>query len=277
MRYRTRPRFSPRWHARTLAAVASALIRIDQAANPVPNGVAGISRDDIVLGSIVTVRNSSTSGVRSRRWVLDRPFNSAAVLSTTTGEAPTFVPDVVGTYLIKLSVNGGLDMGEDGDEVDKRSVIVRDAAGHRHPATEEGAESNYQIAPGLFNTEGWSPDLRRMLQAYDNRDGDPLTVTVAAGGTENLAVVLPDNMDEGVLQYMLIQATSADSTIRIYANAVLVLVLTNIDASSGYRIHYHVTIADDAAGLTNHTFTIEVTNNSGASSDYEFYMRVKAT
>ncbi len=258
--------------------MASALIRIDQAANPINNGTPGVSRDDILLGEPVTLRNGTTNGVRTRRWVLDRPFNSEAVLSTTTGEAPTFTPDVHGTYLVKLSVNAGLDMGEAGDEVDERSVIVRDAAGHRHPATKEGAQSNYATGPGVFNTEGWSPDLRRMLQAYDNRDGDPLTLTVGAGDTEVLEVQLPRNMDEGVLQYMLINSSSsADTDFKIYANAVLVLALSNVDATSGHRIHYHVTIADDANGLADSKFTIEVTNNGGASSDYEFYMRVKAT
>lgn len=260
------------------SAVASALIRIDQAANTIPNGVAGIARDDILLGSIVTVRNGTPNGVRTRRWVLDRPFNSEAILSTTTGEAPTFTPDVVGTYLIKLSVNDGLDMGEDGDEVDERSVIVRDAAGHRHPATEEGKQSNYATGPGVFNKEGWSPDLRRMLQAYDNRNTDPLTVTVASGDSEDVSVVLPPNMDECVLQYLRITSTSStDTTVKIYANSLLVLQLSNIDASAGYRTHYHVTIADDADKLADHTFTIEVTNNDGASSDYQIYLRVKAT
>lgn len=255
--------------------MASALIRIDQPLNPIPIGVPGIARDDIVVGRPVIVNVANKNGVRTRRWVLEPAYGSAVALSSTDGEAPTFTPDVDGTYLIKLSVNAG---GE--GEVSRLAIIVRDPAGHRFPATTEAAEANYQIAPGQFNTEGWKPDVQRMLQSFDNRGRAPLEVTVAAGDTEQIEVVLPDNMDEAVLQYLLVFAPdSSDSTVLILAGGVQVLELANIDASGapGYRYLQNVSIINDAAGLTAHTFFIRITNNDAAPADYQVYLRVKAT
>lgn len=260
--------------------MAEAKIRIDQAANSIPVGVPSVSRDDILLGQVVSVRNGSTNGVRTRRWVLSPPADSAAVLSSTDGEAPTFTPDVFGTYLIKLSVNTGLDLGVNGDEVDELAVIVRDPAGHRFPATSEAAQANYQIAPGVFNKEGWKPDLLRMLQSYDNRGQAPIELTVAPAATEQILVTLPDNMDEGVLQYLrVLSDASTDTTIRITAGSIGVLLWANFDASISPGAHYlqNVSIINDADGLTNHQFLIEVTNNDGAPSDYQIWLRVKAT
>lgn len=263
-----------------LRGVASASIRIDQAANPIPNGVAGYSRDDIILSSLVTLRNGNANGVRTRRWVLEAPLESAAILSSTDGEAPTFTPDVYGTYLVKLSVNGGLDMGADGDEVDERAVIVRDPAGHRFPATKEAAQANYQIAPGVFNKEGWSPDLRRMLRSYDNRGGAAIEVSVAAGMTEDVEVTLPDDMDEGILQYMQVSAAaSGDTTIRLLAGTNVVLNWQNFDPSvaAGARWYTLTSIMDYNLGLTDHKFTLQVTNNDAAPADYRIWLRVKAS
>lgn len=257
--------------------MAQALIRIDQINNPIPVGVAGVSRDDILVGELVTVRNGNTNGVRTRRWVLKPPLESAVALSSTDSEAPTFTPDVAGTYLIKLSVNAGIDMGLDGDEVDQRAIIVPDPAGHRHPHSEEAAEANYQVAPGVFNKEGWSPAIKRMLQSHDIRSTDPLEVTVADGDSEVVEVTLPSNMDEGVLQYLrVLTSTSADSTIRMPEAGLLI---ANFDASGGdgFIFRENHTICGDAGKLVDHKFTIEVSNDGGASSDYQIWLRVKAT
>lgn len=257
--------------------VAQALIRIDQAANSIPIGVPGVSRDDIRLGQVVTLRNGNTQGVRSRRWVLDPAPGSMANLSTTDGEAPSFTPDVFGTYLVKLSVNGGLDLGELGDEVDERTVIVRDPAGHRHPHTKEAAESNYQVAPGVFNKEGWSPDIRRMLMSFDNRGQVAFEVTVAGGGTEYVDVVMPSNMTEGVLQFLRVFTSSSDdTTIRIGVAGLVVSGDYSSEPGIAYRQNMTI-INEDGRGFPDNTFTIEVKNNAGASSDYQIWLRVKAT
>jgi hypothetical protein len=259
--------------------VAQALIRIDQAANTTPNGVAGVSRDDILLAEQVTVRNGNTNGVRSRRWVLEPAFGSSAVLSSTDGEAPTFTPDVHGTYRIKLSVNGGLDVNSDSDEVDVRSVIVRDPSGKRIPATKEEAEANYPVSPGVFNDEGWKPDIAAYLMALDNRLSDPYEITVNAGSQETFEVRLPDNMNECVLQYMRVEAAnSTDTTVRIstddngYA-------WEHFDPSvSPGAVHLqNVTICNNSTPLTDHKFRVQVANNDVQSADYQIWIRVKAT
>ena len=254
-------------------AVASASIWIDQPLNTVPNGVAGYSRDDILLGRPVIVKNGNANGVRTRRWILETPFGSTVSLSTTDGEAPTFTPDVVGTYRVLLSVNAG---GE--GETDVRDVIVRDAAGHRFPATKEAAEANYQIAPGVFNTEGWKPDLQRLLMSYDNRGQTAIEVTVGALSFEDIDITLPDNMDECVLQYIkVVAAASTDSSISISTPAGNIMTWLNFDPSTAARFYQNISIMNDEAGLVDHKFTMRVINDDAAPADYEIWLRMKAT
>jgi hypothetical protein len=63
------------------------------------------SRDDLVLNSVVTVFNNE-SPISSYLWqFIDKPANSAAVLTTPTQSIATFTPDVPGTYLIRLTIN----------------------------------------------------------------------------------------------------------------------------------------------------------------------------
>jgi hypothetical protein len=253
--------------------MASASIRIDQPLNPIPNGVPGISRDDIALGRPVIVRNGNANGVRSRRWKLDPAYGSTVSLSSTDGEAPSFTPDVPGTYLISLAVNAG---GE--GEVNKLAIIVKDPAGHRDPHTNEGAEANYQIAPGVFNKEGWSPAIRRKLAAFDNRGQAAIEITVAAGSFEEVDVTLPENMDEGVLQFIkVVAADSTDSSIAINTPAGSILTWLNFDPSTAARYYQNVSIMNDELGLVDHKFTMRVINDDAQSADYEIWMRIKAT
>ena len=253
--------------------MASASIRIDQPLNPVPNGVAGISRDDIQIGRPVIVRNGNANGVRSRRWKLDPAYGSTVSLSSTDGEAPTFTPDVPGTYLIELAVNAG---GE--GEVDRRAIIVLDPAGHRDPHTNEGAEANYQIAPGVFNKEGWSPAIRRKLAAFDNRGYTAIEVTVGALSFEDITVTLPDNMDEGVLQFIkVVAADSTDSSISINTPAGNIMTWANFDPSTAARFYQNISIMNGEAGLVGHEYTLRDPNDDAQPADYEIWMRIKAT
>lgn len=145
--------------------MAEARIRIDQATNPRPIGVAGRSRDDIVISQIVTLHNQDDTGVRSWRWeITDRPTGSAAVLSSPVDAAPTFTPDVVGSYRIRLIVNDGR-VGE----VDTRIAAIRDSLGLRVPAADERAEANWLIG-GTPNTKGWKPEFEHLRSAVATLD-----------------------------------------------------------------------------------------------------------
>ena len=137
--------------------MAGANIVINQGA--LTAGVASRSRDDIASGALVQLTNASDNGVRAWRWtILGRPPTSTATLSDSTAPNPSFTPDVVGTYRIRLSVNEGSS-----GQVDIRTAIVRDANGLRVPAVGEAAESNYLVGGGE-NADGYTPDLQALLE-----------------------------------------------------------------------------------------------------------------
>lgn len=143
--------------------MASALIRIDQAANDIPVGVAGRSRDDILSGQVVQLRNADDTGVRSWQWsIVDRPGGSAASLSSPVDAAPTFTPDTFGSYLIQLIVNEGRT-----GEVDRRIVAVRDALDLRVPAAGETSEANWLIS-GSPNARGYQPEFEAFRLALND-------------------------------------------------------------------------------------------------------------
>lgn len=144
--------------------MATAQIRIDQAANPAPTGVAGRSRDDIVTGSAVVLVNTDNTGVTSWRWrIVARPPGSAAALSNPTAAAPSFTPDVEGTYLIELIVNEGRTAAERQRRI---AAIRQDINGEmcRIPAAGETTEANWLIG-GVENPDGWQPDMVQLLTA----------------------------------------------------------------------------------------------------------------
>lgn len=143
--------------------MAAALIRIDQASHPTtPTGLAGRSRDDIVLNSLVTLNNQDNTGVRSWRWeIIDQPnVTTPIALSDPTSPVPTFTPVDEGSYLIQLTVNEGRR-----GEVQRLIVAIRDAAGNRVPAAGEQAEANWDDASGNPNPRGWQPEMRRIIEA----------------------------------------------------------------------------------------------------------------
>lgn len=139
--------------------MTTATIRIDQAAHPTQvAGVAGRARNDIVLGSAVTLRSATNSGVTTWRWeLLGKPTASSAALSNPTLSMVTFTPDVEGSYLVQLSVSDGLV----GDTA-KTVAAVLDSNGLRIPAPGESTEANW-LRDGIPNTDGWYPDVEAQL------------------------------------------------------------------------------------------------------------------
>jgi hypothetical protein len=143
--------------------MATANIRIDQPTNDPQIGVIGRSRDDIIGGITVNLRNADDTGVRSWRWTMvDRPGGSSAGLSDPTNAAPSFIPDEFGTYLIQLIVNEGRT-----GEVDRIVVAVRDELGLRVPAAGEINEANWLI-DGSPNHRGYQPEFERFRAALNN-------------------------------------------------------------------------------------------------------------
>ena len=200
--------------------MASANIVISQAGVATP---AGQSNDQLALAQPVQLRNEDDRGVRSWRWeLLDVPKGSAAVLSNPTAAAPTFTPDLVGSYFVRLTVNGGQQ-----GEVQDRIAAVRDfrggagslpAMGFRIMAAGEEAQANWASADG----KGYYRDLVDLLDAvkamYTLVDlggaGGEANTTSNEGGFAELA--LPKS---GVnLPFRTIQ--SSDGSLNVTQNAL---------------------------------------------------------
>ena len=169
--------------------MASANIKIEQDGT---TSAPGLSRDDIVIGPEVRLRNGNDANVTGWRWSLSAPAGSTASLSNIVGAAPTFTPDVAGTYIAELKVNSGFAPGE----ISKVAIAVRNApvtvGGQtfqtRYLGIKEEFEANWDsiYTPGETNMTGWWEDLNLWLQLIQ-------TVGVSGGGgggSQTLAQVL---------------------------------------------------------------------------------------
>jgi hypothetical protein len=135
------------------------------------SGVAGVSRDDLVAGAVVTLTNASNDGVQRLRWrLVDRPSGSTAALVNAQSSVCTFTPDVPGSYLVELAVDEGAR-----GQVQRRIAAVREDVGGvqcRMPAAGERDEANWLIG-GTPNTRGWTPELETWLRALADGGGPP--------------------------------------------------------------------------------------------------------
>jgi len=191
--------------------MASALITIDQLANPTPVGQPGVARDDILLASPVTLRNAVDTGVTRWRWtVLDVPIGSAILTNATATTAEfTFTPDVAGTYRVQLAINDGAE-----GEIDTRIVGVRDGDGFLYPAADQRAEeANYDIA-GSPNTKNWAKEVEailRSLGAPQLLNAAPTdTLAISASETFTTAAIgLPSTSSE-VVAYDFVDASGGN-------------------------------------------------------------------
>lgn len=157
--------------------------------NP-PNGTA------ILVGSTVSVTNVNNGGESTYLWeFLDRPEGSTTTFINPNIQSTTFVPDVEGTYLIRLSVNRTL-----ADEQTDTQIVgcntVR--SGLRLPAAGETTQSS--------TSRGWALAVNRILKKVDSLLSDPGVVVgyTSAGcnrsdvvkieGTDTLLSGLPDEV-----------------------------------------------------------------------------------
>jgi hypothetical protein len=101
------------------------------------SGAVNESRDDLVTGTAVFLTNSDNVGATSFLWeFINVPDTSAATISGSTTDTPWFTPDVVGSYLIQLTIN---------DRIKGRVVAaVKTAEGMREIATGEANELGWQ-------------------------------------------------------------------------------------------------------------------------------------
>lgn len=124
--------------------------KIDQT-TPGP-GIAGVSRDDLVLGELVTLTDPANSFDVVYEWrLLDTPQGSAIAPGVfSTSATASFTPDVSGTYLIKVTAGGVEAFIAGAVKTANKSVRI--------PAVGETDE---------FGLSGWHPALDTMIRAWD--------------------------------------------------------------------------------------------------------------
>lgn len=125
------------------------------------NAVAG-SDDDLPINVLVQLSNADVGGETSYSWTIaDKPPGSIAALSNPLIENPTFTPDVEGSYLLRLVVNGSASYTDTAIAA-VRSLKTRE----RVPAA--GETDEVDTADGWAGTTGASSYLRRLDAALSD-------------------------------------------------------------------------------------------------------------
>lgn len=200
--------------------MASANIVISQGGAAAP---AGQSNDQLSAGTPVTLTNEDDTGVRYWRWqLIDTPRGSSATLSVSSGAVTQFTPDVPGTYLIRLTVNGGQQPGE----VQQRIGAVRDyqggtllpAIGFRIMGAGEEQEANWPAAGGNGYYEDLVDLLKGMIDVYAivNSTGGAITEPVVTASNTPTPVPGFQDFTMALGQSVLYVDTAPADPIRLY-------------------------------------------------------------
>lgn len=134
--------------------MVQALITVNAVAgsNP-PNGTA------LVINTLIGLDNTNNGGELTYLWeFLDRPEGSAAAFSNPAIQAPTFTPDVEGSYLVKLTVNRTLATETTNTVV---CAVAQLRTNARIPAAGETRETS--------TTRGWALAVNRFMKLVDER------------------------------------------------------------------------------------------------------------
>ncbi len=144
-------------------ATAAIIFQQDSDGNTTPG-----SRDDLVLSLPVTVLNQDDTGAASWLWaIIDKPSNSTASLVSPTSSTTTFIPDIEGTYLIKVIVNGDIAIS------DQQGAAVKTAnLNFRIPAAKETIEFD--------NNRGWATAVNAALKTLDDGYASGVTSITAS-------------------------------------------------------------------------------------------------
>ena len=133
------------------------------AANATPVANAGVNQS-VVVATAVTLDGSASSDANgdalTYKWILlAKPTGSAATLSSSTAQKPTFTADLVGTYVASLIVNDG--------KVDSTVVATTITAAVLNAAPVANAGSSQTVAAGTLVT--------LTAAASSDANGDTLT------------------------------------------------------------------------------------------------------
>lgn len=126
-----------------------------------PAGVAGKARKDTLISPPTPVVCTNATAATTYAWTLvDVPIRSALIRGTTgVGSSFSFTPDVKGTYLVSLTINGSPFTT---DTARSFVAVLSTGAVWRYKAAGETEEDNLTYTGlgfvGDVNTRGWATD-----------------------------------------------------------------------------------------------------------------------
>lgn len=167
----------------------AALISFHDGVNPAEVGT--IERDNSFLGVAFTLGNYDNAGVLGWRWTLvDKPMGSAAALTLPNSAATGLVPDVVGSYLVRLETFKDAARTIP-DDADQQLIGIAFAAPYdwQIPAAQETTERG---------TRGWASireEAIRDIHEALGRIGDT-TLQAAYEGGNTIEVTASDGSVE---------------------------------------------------------------------------------
>lgn len=205
-----------------------ASIKFDQ--TTIPAGVAGKARNDGVLGQLVTC--SSGSPASSYLWtLLDVPIRSALSRGLTGSSATfSFTPDVKGTYLVSLRLNGSLLTTDNAKSFIAVVSSGTNTLGWRYLGASE--ENNDNIArpglgfPGNVNVRGWATERDLQMEETEEAAARVLGAVVVSPGIGQDALVKLDSTT-GQLDPSVVPGAAASVGIKYNIESTDVIVVPN--------------------------------------------------
>lgn len=217
----------------------AAQITVNQAAKPA--GVAGQAREDLDLGTAVTLSAAGGPFLAYLWTIVDKPIDivtgarSAAALSAPTSSSTNVAPiDKPGTFLVQLAVDSGSGLGALAGDVARITFYAGPALAadptllpRRWPATGETSEHNVPDAVDAGgNPDGWAREWlrwRSRIVLFATGPG-PTTVagevsTFSDGGGLSLARSLLKVTDSGDGKSPTLASRDGDGAILIQAGA----------------------------------------------------------
>jgi len=121
------------------------------------------SRDDVSVGNTVSLEHNGTATTYLWQFISKPPGSSTTFSPSASSSNPSFVPDIIGSYLIKLTVDG------DSANSDSRIIAVKSAnLSFRIPASGETNEFDKNTLSGV---DGWHEAMYVGIKAIDDLAG----------------------------------------------------------------------------------------------------------
>lgn len=120
------------------------------------------SRDDVSIGNVVSLQHTGSATTYLWEFISKPPTSTATFSPNASNATPSFTPDQIGSYLVKLTIDG------DTDGADTRVIAVKTTnLGMRIPAS--GETNEYDNNPS--GIDGWSEAVYNGIIAIDTGAG----------------------------------------------------------------------------------------------------------